>query len=208
MSLTNTKKKDRSHKQAVIDDIRSAIDAHSSVYLFSYSNMRSNHFKKVRLDFKDGRIFLGKNKLMAIALGRSPEDEYMINLKVLGKKCSGSVGLLMTDAPESDVVSYFSNLSEEDFARSGSTASTTVQLTAAQVENHPVSMVDQFRKLNLPVQVKNGKVTLVGGEFTVCKAGDELSADQCKVLVHFGIKMSEFKVDLEARLCDEEVTEY
>ena len=84
----------------------------------------------------------------------------------------------------------------------------TVVLTSAQVENHPVSMVDQFRKLHLPVQVVNGKVTLTGGPHTLCREGDELTADVCKTLVHFGVKMSEFKVELKARWHDEEVTEY
>jgi len=183
----------------VINDIRSAIDAHPSIFLFSYSNMRSNHFKKIRLDFKEGRIFLGKNKLMGLALGRTPEDEYGMNMRVLGKGCSGSVGLLMTDANESTVISYFNNLSVEDFARSGSEAPSKVVLTPAMVETHPVNMVDQFRKLKLPVQVLNGKVTLVGKEHVLCKKGDVLSADTCKILVHFGIKMAEIKVELVLR---------
>ena len=52
-----------------MQEIRSAIDDHDSVFLFSYENMRSHLFKKVRMDFrepymegKSSRIFLGKNK--------------------------------------------------------------------------------------------------------------------------------------------------
>ena len=34
-------------------------------------------------------------------------------------------------------------------------------------------------------------------EFLVCKEGQVLNVESCKILVHFGIKLSEFKVKLE-----------
>lgn len=209
MTLTQTDKKNREHKQTVINDVRGAIDDYASLYLFSYENMRSSKFKNVRMDFKDSRIFLGKNKLLQIAMGKTPEDEYMENLRQVSKLCSGSVGLLLTDEKEEKVTEYFSNLDEKDFARSGSIATQTIKLTQKDVEVHPVSMVDQFRKLSVPVQVLKGKVNLVGEEFIVCKTGEELSADTCKVLVHFGVRMASFTVKLECKYVreSEEFTE-
>ena len=205
--LTQTAKKTREHKATVVSDIREAIDEHDNLYLFSYENMRSHKFKKIRMDFREpdmegktSRIFLGKNKLMQIALGRTPEDEYADSLREVSKLITGSVGLLLTSKSASDVEEYFQNLVEEDFARAGSTATQKVIVTNEMLYNHPVSMVDQFRKLGVPVEVKIGKLVLVGKpEYTLCKVGTILNAEQCKALLQFGIKLAEFKVKLECR---------
>jgi mRNA turnover protein 4 len=221
VALTKTAKKTRDHKTNYIETVREAIDANDRLYLFSYENMRSNHFKDVRLHFRgsgsdknsmsddnndsssgaDGRIFLGKNKLLQIALGRGPEDEYSDNLHKLSKILSGSVGILCTNQSASDVEEYFAKLAVEDFARAGAIAPRSVSLTKEQVETHPVSMVEQFRKLGLPVEVKNGRVSFIGGrdEWELCKEGKELTVEQCKILVHFGVKLAVFKIDLVCR---------
>merc|ERR1712029_80177 len=114
---------------------------------------------------------------------------------------SGSVGILCTNQNSRDVEDYFTNLAVEDFARAGAVAPETVILTSEQVETHPVSMMEQFRKLGLPVEVKNGRVAFVGGrkEWEVCKEGKELSVEQCKILVHMGVKLAVFKIDLVYR---------
>ncbi|KAL7483365.1 hypothetical protein ACHAW6_009013, partial [Cyclotella cf. meneghiniana] len=215
VSLTKTAKKTREHKSNYIDTVREAIDGSDRLYLFSYENMRSNHFKDVRLHFRgtnssdmddgndngEGRLFLGKNKLLQIALGRTSEDEYSDNLHQITKNLTGSVGILCTNRSPKDVEGYFAKLAVEDFARAGQVAPRTVVLTRSQIETHPVSMVEQFRKLGLPVEVKNGRVAFVGGreEWEVCKKGQELSVEQCKILVHMGLKLAVFRIELLTR---------
>lgn len=205
VALTQTAKKTRDHKTAVVQEIRSAIDDHEAIYLFSYENMRSHLFKKVRMDFrvpdmegKSSRIFLGKNKLMQIALGRTLEDEYADNLRQMSKHVSGSVGLLMTSKSKEDVMTYFENLVEEDFARAGSISPREIEVTNEMLYNFPVSMVEQFRKLGMPVEIKNGRIVLIGSKekHIVCKEGEVLSVEACKILVQFGMKVSEFKLNL------------
>jgi len=208
VTLTQTAKKTRDHKASVITDIRNAIDKHATLYLFSYENMRSQKFKKIRMDFRktdvegnSSRIFLGKNKLMQIALGRALEDEYAENLKEVSKRISGSVGLLLTNRSHDEVETYFADLLEEDFARAGSVSPRKVVLTAEMLSNFPPSMVEQFRGLGLPVDVKMGKLEFVGGksEHTICKNNAVLSAENCKILCQFGIMLAEFKVELVCR---------
>ena len=170
--------------------------------------MRSNKFKAIRMHFRpnnedtssSSRIILGKNKLLQIALGRTPEEEYNDNLRHLAKRMKGSVGLLMTSLPRDKVISYFhTQVQEQDFARAGAISPKTVTITQEMVETHPVSMVEQFKLLGLPVEVQIGKVGFMGGikEYVVCKEGAVLNVEQCKILVHFGIALSEFKVQLE-----------
>lgn len=210
VALTQTAKKTRDHKSSFIAEVRAAIDEHSTLYLFSYENMRSTKFKKIRQHFSSShdaatvssRIFLGKNKLMQIALGKTPEDEYADNLRHVAKLTSGSVGLLVTSMPQQEVEDYFENLVEPDFARAGCKASQTVAVTNEMLSTHPVSMVEQFRKLGLPVEVNNGRLVLVGGrtEFTLCQKDTTiLSAEKCKLLVSFGIMLADFSVALLCR---------
>jgi mRNA turnover protein 4 len=187
VALTQTAKKTRDHKASIIKQVREAIDSHNDLYLFSYENMRSSKFKIIRSHFQDSRIFLGKNKLLQIALGKTEEDEYGDNLR--------------QSRPRDEVKSYFHCLVEEDFCRAGALAPCRVVITQAMVETHPVSMVEQFRKLGLPVEVKNGRVAFVGErkEHVLAKEGETLSAEVCKALVHFGVKLSEFRVQLICR---------
>mmetsp|Transcript_61693 Transcript_61693/g.74229 ORF Transcript_61693/g.74229 Transcript_61693/m.74229 type:complete len:228 (+) Transcript_61693:133-816(+) len=208
VALTQTSKKTRDHKTQTIKNLRNAIDEHATIYLFSYENMRSNKFKAIRMDFRptdatddSSRIFLGKNKLLQIALGKTPEDEYADNLHLLSKKMSGSVGLLCTNKSHGYVSDYFANLAEEDFARCGAVSPRRVAITPEMIATHPVSMVEQFRKCGLPVDVKNGRVVMSAesDEFVVCKKDQVLSAEQCKLLVHFGVKLSTFRIVLMAK---------
>jgi len=83
VALTKTAKKTRDHKANYVQMVREAIDRNDRIYVFSYENMRSNHFKDVRLEFRgnsssgktasmndsddednndsgEGRLFLGK----------------------------------------------------------------------------------------------------------------------------------------------------
>jgi mRNA turnover protein 4 len=233
VALTKTSKKTREHKTSYVDAVRSAVDASDRVYLFSYENMRSNHFKDVRLHFRGGgggreeggamvdedddddgvdggsggggrgwgRLFLGKNKLLQVALGRTPEDEYSDNLHRLSRRLSGSVGILCTNQDAASVERYIARLSVEDYARAGAASPRTVALTRAQVESHPASMAEQFRKLGLPVEAKDGRVSFAGGreEYEVCREGRELTVEQCKILVHMGVKLAVFRIGLVCR---------
>ena len=145
------------------------------------------------------RIFLGKNKLLQIALGKTLEDEYADNIRHVSDKISESVGLLCTSRPKEEVLEYFDNLVEPDFARAGFVSPKDVYITNEMLANHPVSMMEQqFRKQGLPVKIDNGKIVLLDGQekYRICKEGETLSPEKCKALSHFGIKLSEFRVKL------------
>ena len=210
VALTQTDKRTtRDHKSKYIEEVRHAIDKHETLYLFSYENMRSNKFKNVRLYFRTddkkypSRIFLGKNKLLQIALGRTPEEEYADNLRHVAKRITGgSVGLLFTSKPTNEVESYFDNMIEPDFARAGAVATREVIISNDTLSYYPVSMMEQFRKLGMPVEIKLGKVILRNGSsdgYRICKQGEVLSAEKCKLLTHFDQKLTNFKVDLVCR---------
>ncbi|MGK3748388.1 MAG: mRNA turnover protein 4 [Bacillariaceae sp.] len=211
-----SKRATREHKSAYVQQIRDGVDNHECLFLFSYENMRSSKFKDIRMHFRSSssssmddddnndsaapsRIFLGKNKLLQIALGKTPEDEYADNIRHVSNEISESVGLLFTSRSKKGVQEYFADLEEPDFARAGFVSPKEVIITNEMLANHPVSMLEQqFRKQGLPVKINNGKITLLDGmeEYRLCKEGETLSAEKCKALTHFGIKLSVFRVKL------------
>jgi mRNA turnover protein 4 len=91
-----------------------------------------------------------------------------------------------------DVEDYFANLAVEDFARVVQVSPKTVVLL------HPVSMVEQFRKLGLPVEVKNGWVAFVGSrdKWEVCKVKRR----------SMGVKLAVFRIEFLRRWEKEEGT--
>ena len=50
------------------------------------------------------RFFLGKNRVIAIALGKSKEDESSENIHEISKRLKGQCGILFTDKPKKEVL--------------------------------------------------------------------------------------------------------
>jgi mRNA turnover protein 4 len=208
VTLTKTGSKGRTIKTELIEKIRSELDSYRCLFVFKFENMRSDKFKDVRIFFRDSRFFLGKNKLMQIALGRTQEEEYKENIFQLSKAISGNVGLLMTNRPKEEVISYFSNFCIPDFARAGHIAPRTIILSPQDnpLQYYPIQMLETFRKLGLVVEVKKSILGLAS-PFTVCTEGEPLTPESAKLLVHFDIKIAEFKVKLECCWVDGEFEE-
>uniref|UniRef100_M4C3P0 Ribosome assembly factor mrt4 n=1 Tax=Hyaloperonospora arabidopsidis (strain Emoy2) TaxID=559515 RepID=M4C3P0_HYAAE len=192
-TLTQANKKGNELKKNVVEAIRNAVDTYESAYVFSFQNMRTSHFKDVRMDFKDSRFFLGKNKVMKLALGRSKEDEYAENLFRLSKDVSGNTGLLFTNKPRDEVVDYFAKLSVSDYPRAGFVATDTITIPEGPLPQFIGSMLESLRGLGLPVDLKNG-VVMLSRNYTICKSGQTLTPEQAKLLVHFDHKLAEFKL--------------
>ncbi|KAL3117660.1 hypothetical protein niasHT_004325 [Heterodera trifolii] len=60
------------------------------------------------------------------------------------------------------------------------------------------AMEPQLRKLGMPTRLENDTIDLLE-EFNVCKTGDQLSADQARILKQFGQRLAQFCVRLLAR---------
>lgn len=52
------------------------------------------------------RMFFGKNKVMGIAFGRTPETEMLDGLHQLSKALENEVGVLFTSKSKEDVIKY------------------------------------------------------------------------------------------------------
>lgn len=155
------------------------------------------------------RLFFGKTKVMAKALGTTPEEEYQPSTHLLSKYLSGNVGLLFTNRDPSDVIEYFSTFSKTDFARAGTVATREFTIPAGIVysmggeidasEDVPMahSLEPELRRLNVPTSLTKGRITLEN-PYTVCNEGDTLDSRQTRLLKLFGVATSDFTVQLLA----------
>jgi len=94
----------RPKKEDLVQKVSEALDTYESVYVFKFDNLRASAIKDLRMLHKDDRYFLGKNSVMAIALGRSPEEEPRDNLHQMSKHLTGNSGLFFTSRPRKEVV--------------------------------------------------------------------------------------------------------
>ncbi|XP_070534005.1 mRNA turnover protein 4 homolog [Ptychodera flava] len=197
VALTNTRKKGLESKQKLVEEIQSCVDSYARIFLFSVQDMRNNKLKDVRNHWKHSRFFLGKNKVMSFALGRRPENEYRDNLHKLSAKLVGNVGLLFTNQSKDEVLQWFGDFSEEDYARSGNKAAVTVALDEGPLEQFPFSMEPHLRQLGLPTTLKKGIVHLLS-DYKVCNAGDTLTPEQARILKLLGHQMAEFHIAIDS----------
>ena len=85
VNLSKTEKKGKGLTLKLFSNVRECLDTHQFCFVFSVENMRNTYLKDVRTQLPDSRIFFGKTKVMAKALGQTAEDEYLPNLKELSK---------------------------------------------------------------------------------------------------------------------------
>ena len=134
---------------------------------------------------------------MAVAFGRTEDDQYMENMGEIGKllQKSGEMGVLFTNRSRAEVEEYFESFKQMDYARSGTVATRTVPLKAGPLEGIQGTMEPMFRKLGLPTTLKNG-VIHIDNDLDICKEGEVLNVEQAKILKQFEIKMVEFHLNL------------
>ncbi|KAI4318486.1 hypothetical protein MLD38_032184 [Melastoma candidum] len=193
VTLSKTKKKGRGQKESQVNSIRGAIDSYSSVYVFSFENMRNLKFKEFREQLKSSsRFFLGSNKAMQIALGRSAADEIRPGIPFTWKH------LFLTSLPREEVQKIFNAFEETDFARTGSKATEKVELKEGPLTEFTHEMEPFLRKQGMPVRLNKGVVELVSN-FVVCDEGKPLSPEASRILRLLGIKMATFRLHLICR---------
>ena len=76
----------KASKAALVTNLRNSIDEYDHIWVFSVGDMRNEGLKQVRGQWRgSGRFFFGKGKVMAKALGETPETEHQEGLHHLAK---------------------------------------------------------------------------------------------------------------------------
>lgn len=132
ITLSQTRKKPGlEFKQSLVTKIRDAAAQHDFCYLFQVANNRNLFLKQLRDQWSgkgnapypnhpefdrpgspfvpliSGSFFLGKNRVMALALGRSPAEEIETGLHAMAKLLRNECGLLFTNRDQTEVVKFF-----------------------------------------------------------------------------------------------------
>lgn len=178
------------------------METYPHIWVFSVADMRNSYLKEVRAQWKgarQGRIFFGRNRPIAKALGKTEEEELKPGLHKLSEHLRGDVGLFFTAAPEEEVREYFGQYHQADYARSGVRATQTVELPMGRVmrgdEAMPPNMFDSLRKLGMPVTKQVGQIML-DAPYTVCREGDVLTPNQAHLLKLFYYQLADFSIQL------------
>jgi len=192
-----TKTGRRSAKNKLIQEIRDCCKMYSHVFIFTVHNEKNITLKKLRRHWGGSRLFLGKNKLMMIALGITTETSCQRKIHFLSKRIKGNCGLMFTDSSKDDVIKYFSNFRELHFARPGFKATKKFTIPEGPLENCPPQMEPRLRKLGLRTKLNKGIVELTEPTI-VCEKHDLLSTQQAQILELFEVKMAEFYLEILA----------
>uniref|UniRef100_A0A7S2BIU4 Ribosome assembly factor mrt4 n=1 Tax=Alexandrium andersonii TaxID=327968 RepID=A0A7S2BIU4_9DINO len=197
--LTKVKKRPKEKKDKLIDEIRDFTSKFKNVYLLSIENERNTFLQVVRQRMRPGRLVCAKNKVMQLALGTEPASECQDSIHKLAEMITGQCGLLFTDKPPPEVQSVLAEYRPSDFARSGAEATETVVLPRGvdALAHLPHSIEHHLRQLGMPTQLRDGKIHLLG-DHTVCKEGQDLTADAAQVLKLLDIKQAQFTMSVEA----------
>lgn len=201
ISLTKVKKKPKSAKDTLIEEVREAATKFKYALVVSVENERNTFLKEIRRKLGAGcRLFYGKNKLLQHALGTEAQRECEDGIHKVSNMISGHTGLLCTDAPVDKIRDCFAEYQPSDYARCGGLATETVVLPEGEeaLSHMPHSIEAHLRQVGMPTQLKAGKILLLG-KHTVCKEGQPLTSDQAQVLKLLGIKMAHFRMIVEAK---------
>ena len=164
--------------------------------------------RDVRMHWKESRIFLGKNTVAQVALGRTVEEEYKDNLHIISQKLEGNSGLLFTNRSKQEALTYFSTLEFPEFSKAGFLPEETIVLKPGVLAFNP-SIMEQLRKLGLVVETNNGKLELRTA-FTAATKGVALTPEQATMLKHMDRPLTKFKVGIECycNLTNGKIEEY
>ncbi|KAL6184200.1 hypothetical protein ACLB2K_045604 [Fragaria x ananassa] len=158
--------------------------------------MRNLKFKEFRDQLKStSRFFLGSNKVMQIALGRSESDEIKSGLHKVSEVLHGNAGLCFTNLPKEEVERLFNEYEEYDFARTGSIATEKVELQEGPLEMFSHEMEPFLRKQGMPVRLNRGVVELVA-DYVVCEQGKPLSPESARILVRSILELLDYEAPL------------
>ncbi|TRY76943.1 hypothetical protein TCAL_14705 [Tigriopus californicus] len=177
ITLSQTRKKPAlEFKQSLVTKIRDAAAQHDFCYFVQVANNRNLFLKQLRDQWAGrGSFFLGKNRVMALALGRTEAEEIETGLHGMAKLLRNECGLLFTNRDQTEVVKFFEDYQEMDFARTGCLATDTVVLEAGPLTQFPHSLEPQLRAL-----------------------GDILTSEQARLLKLLGEKQAHFKLNMVA----------
>ena len=140
ITISKTQSKGRARKSTLLDEVRQCCDDYKSAYVINAQNMRNTALKEVRARLQGSRLFFGRTKLLASALGRTVSEEYKDCLHQVAMALSGQgeAGLLFTTSQSRPCANPRRDASRRVGAR-GRKATHDVELEAGPLLQFPTT---------------------------------------------------------------------
>lgn len=187
-------------KQELVKKIRSRLDECSNIFVIRLYNERTDKLQTVRAHFppsESSYFFFGKNRVMQLALGRTPATEYLPSLSKISPFLVGKMGLMLTNRSPQEVLEYFNKLQMEDYARAGNHVKEDVTIDEGPLDGFQHTMEPLLRSLGLTTTLKKGVIHLLK-PYTICSNGDTLTPEQAKLLKLFQRPLAQFQIKVKA----------
>lgn len=187
-------------KQDLVKKIRSKLDECTNLFVLRVYNERTDKLQSVRLHFppsESSYFFFGKNRVMQLALGRTPSTEYYPSLSKISVHLVGKMALMITKRSREEVLQYFNQLEMEDYARAGVRVNETVVIDEGPLDGFQHTMEPLLRSFGLMTTLKKGIIHLLK-EYTICSKGDVLTPEQAKLLKLFQRPLAKFHIKVKA----------
>ena len=186
-------------KQELVKKIRTRLDECTNLFVIRLFNERTDKLQTVRSHFppsESSYFFFGKNRVMQLALGRTPATEYLPSLSKVAPYLMGKMGLMLTNRSPQEVLEYFNQLQMEDYARAGNLVKEDVILDEGALDGFQHTMEPLLRSLGLSTTLKKGIIHLLK-PFTICSNGDILTPEQAKLLKLFQRPLAQFQIKVK-----------
>ena len=195
--MTKVRGDSKGLKERLVAKVQAAAEEHSTLMVFRCTNVRSQVIHAIRDKWADSKIFFGKNKVVQVALGRTPADEVQDNMHKVSERLRGACMLLFTNRDRREVEDFFANFHEREYARMGMLVTQDVEIKEGPLTQFAHSQEPYLRGLGLPTRLNRAVVTLER-DFQICRKGDKLTSEQARLLKAFGLQLAEVNFSLDS----------
>jgi len=197
MGSGKTPKKNKSEKVEQGNTIRENLLKYERVYVVRFNYMKTDRINDIRRKYRSSTLCFAKHKILNHSLGLTADTEARPQMHLLNQYIDGQSALFMTNEPHSEVISFFSSLTEPEFANAGFVATESYVVPEGPLSQFSFSMDGFLRELGLPVRLENGVITNVR-DYEVCSPGQTLTKNQANLLKQFQVKMDSFQAQVVA----------
>eukprot|EP00834_Sanchytrium_tribonematis_P007105 NODE_595_length_5602_cov_0.719062.p3 type:complete len:216 gc:universal NODE_595_length_5602_cov_0.719062:4071-3424(-) len=174
VSTGKVQKKTKGQRQKMYYKMEEGLKEYSHCYILHCENQRNQYLKEVR-QLVQGIWMFGKSKMAKKCF---TENKILDILKYV----KGDVGILLTNTPIDELRTKLA-YTTIDYARTGMRASESIKLKELKRndgEALPSSMLEQLKKLRVPVKLEMGTLVLEK-PYTLCSNNQKMTNEQCQV---------------------------
>jgi len=194
LSKIGKKSKSREAKEAYVSKIRATLQDYPRIILIDIENPRNENLRMLKEELPNSCLLIGKNRLLCLAMGRDRSQSLLPQLYRLASDLQGTRCLLLTQHSLQEVLDAFEGpLRQTEYARSGfHPVQKTIRVAAGSLTPFCHTQEPLLRQLGLDTKLDKS-IVILNKETVLCKKGDTLTPEQCRLLKLFEQPLAEFR---------------